>query len=160
MRKSLASGVGVAAALVVVFGSGSASAVNEFNGQTYGKAKERVSSWGGTLIISTREGSYLPTEQCLIVGTRSSGQSGGKYLVDLNCNAPTAQSGHPGNSAATTEGQKAKALRDTSIRLSENYASAVAAGKPPFCDDHVTYCQKQCQASGVCSDELLESLGL
>lgn len=171
MRKSLAGGVCAAAAFVVVFGSGSASGIGEYNGMTYGKAVESASSWGGTITIATREGSYLPTDQCMIVGTRKAGfldssgrsQGGYRYLVDLNCNDTTAMNGHPGNSLATPEGQKAFKLSKQGTALSEQYDKEVADGKPPACgqsEGTMKWCADVCQRSGSCSSELTDYLGM
>lgn len=163
MRKSLStSGVALAVALTAFIGSVPANAVNEYAGITYARAAEVVAGYGGSvkLVISSREGSYLPTEQCLIVGSRN---RDGKVLVDLNCNAASAQSGHPGNSLATPEGKKAKAMRDNGVQLSENYAQLTADGKTPYCARDASsaeWCVKICEESGTCSDELLQFLGM
>lgn len=170
MRKSLASGVGVAAALMVVFGSGSTGAVNEYVGQTYAKAAQAIKSSGGTAVISSREGSYLPTEKCIVVGSRkagfldSSGRSqSGKVLLDLNCNDTYAgNSGHPGNSAVTPDGQKVQQTRKTAQSLNEDYATATAQGSQSYCQQNAAECKSFCQGqgAGLCSAELTEFLGL
>ncbi len=159
VKKSLASGVGVAAALVMVFGSGSASGkpIEWLNGKTYAKAQELVP---GMLKIAAREGSYLPTEECVIFGAQTSGNM---YAVNLNCNAPSAFGGHPGNSLATPEGRKAYGYRKEAARLSADYEKANAAGKEPACgqsDGVRKYCFNICTFSGECSDELAQYLGL
>ena len=160
MRKSLASGFGVAAALVVVLGSGTAGAVNEYVGLTYGDAAAQIARNSGgraKAVISTREGSYLPTDQCMIIGSRT---SNGNVLMDLNCN-DVAAGAHPGNSTANPEAARIYQLRKTATRISEDYADSVAAGKTPWCDEKkASYCLKVCNAvSGYCSDELEEYLG-
>ena len=169
MKKSLARGVGVAAALVAVCGSGVASANNEYKGQTYEKAAGSISKWG-TPVISSRVGSYLPTEKCIVTGSRkgdflnSSGKrQGGIVLLDLNCNATTAASGHPGNSAATPEGKQAALWISRANTINENFAKATAAGQTPTCakdDKYIRFCTRICQESGKCSPEVLDFLGL
>ncbi len=167
MKKFLAGGVGIAATMLLFLGSGPASAVNEYNGMTYEKAAASLKSSGANPVIRTREGSFLPTEKCLVVGSGrmktldSSGRSSGNnWYLDLNCNDMTAASGHPGNSAATPEGKRGKRLRDQGIRLSENYADATAQGKTPSCEKYRDDCIAVCKAAGDCSAELLDYLGL
>lgn len=169
MKKSLASGVGIAAALVAFFGSGSAGAINEYVGMTYEKAAASISNWG-TPVIASREGSYLPTDQCMVVGSKmasfldsSGNKQGGKVLLDINCNDTTALDGHPGNSVVTPAGQDALKWRQRAKELSADYEKATAAGKTPACakgPDYVEWCTKVCKLSGTCSADLAESLGL
>lgn len=158
MRKFLAGGVGVAAGLMVVFGSGSASAINEYAGMTYEKASSRISSYGQTAVIATRIGEFLPTEQCIVTASH---RSNSKVFLDLNCNDIYAgKSGHAGNSAATPQGAKVKDVIARAVQLSKNYANATAAGKEPVCATHTEYCQNVCQQSEACSAELTQFLGL
>ncbi|MCB9410472.1 hypothetical protein [Mycolicibacterium sp.] len=112
MKKTLVRGVGAvagAAAAVALFGSGSAGAINEYVGLTYEKAAEY---YGANPVIASRVGSYLPTSQCIITGSRSgsyndsSGNYRGGLYVDLNCN-DTKTAGHPGYSAMTPIGKEA-----------------------------------------------------
>lgn len=166
MRKSLASGVGVAAAVVAIAGSGSANAVNEYVGLTYAKAAESINQWGKA-IIATREGSYLPTDQCMVVGSRranfldSSGRNqGGAVLLDINCNDKSAAGGHPGNSAASPEGKKAVALRKSVEYINKDFADSAAEGKASWCEEHVTGCKYNCEQDGTCSAEVKEFLGI
>jgi hypothetical protein len=158
VKKSLASGVGVAAALVVVFGSGSAGAINEYVGQTYEKAAASISNYGGTAVIATRIGEYLPTEQCIVSGSHN---SNGKVLLDLNCNDTYAgKTGHSGNSAATPEGQQALKWIQRARAISEDYAKATADGTDSYCATDANWCTRICQQSGTCSSELSQFLGL
>lgn len=158
MRKSLASGVGVAAALVVVFGAGSAGAINEYNGYTYAQAQESISSGGRITVIRSREGSYLPTEKCIVVGSRdTSGPAGRKVLLDLNCNDSVGGT-HPGNSAASVSGKQAKALRGWAANINKDFAEATKAGKPSWCEQHADSCQYACDQSEACSAEVLAFL--
>ncbi len=168
MKKSVTGGVGVAAALLVVFGSGSASAVNEYAGQTYDKAVQAISSGGGTAVIATKEGSYLPLDQCLVVGSRSASfldssgnKQGGKVLLDLNCNDNSALNGHPGNSVTTPEGQKVHQIQNTAKQINENYAEATAAGQKSWCEENSSDCAQFCTnaGQGLCSAEVMQLLG-
>jgi hypothetical protein len=168
MKKAIAGGVGVAAALMVVFGSGSASAVNEYAGQTYDKATQAISSAGQTAVIATKEGSYLPLAQCEVVGSRtasfldSSGQKqGGKVLLDLNCNDTSALNGHPGNSVTTPEGGKVHQTQNTAKQINQNYADATAAGQKSWCELNSSDCAQFCNnaGQGLCSPEVMQLLG-
>jgi hypothetical protein len=162
VRKSLASGVGVAAALVVVFGSGNSSADGEYNGQTYAKVAESFKSFNGTLIIATRVGSYLPTEQCIVVGSRKTPGSAPGWLLDLNCNDTSALNGHPGNSMTTASAQKVHQIQATAKNINRDFAKSTAAGKPSWCEEHLESCQKFCANNGAeyCSDEVKQFLGV
>ena len=165
MKKTLTRGVGIlggSAVAVVLFGSGSASAINEYVGLTY----EQAASYGATLKIASRVGQYLPTAQCIVTGSRtansldSSGNNigAGTVLVDLNCN-DTMTAGHPGYSVMSPQGKEAKALKDTGTDISNNYAQSVEAGQPSWCEENGDKCLDYCERSGTCSDEVLEFLG-
>jgi hypothetical protein len=162
VKKILAGAVGGAAALAVIFGAGPAVADNEYKGLTYAKVQERT---GNRAVISSRTGSYLPTEECIVTGNRrasfldSSGNGNAKILVDLNCN-DTMTAGHPGYSVATDQGKKAQQLKETGVNLSKNYTNALKADKAPRCEEIYQRCQDICQQAGTCSEELLEYLGL
>lgn len=167
MKNPLVGGVLAAVALMVTFGSGSASADNEYVGQTYEAAARKISQWG-TPVVWTREGSYLPTDKCIVVGSKyaktldSSGQRRdyGRVLLDLNCNDTSAKGDHPGYSAMTPQGQKEAQQRADGTKLSTNYEKAVAADKTPWCDGHEETCVQVCQAAGNCSKELRDFLGM
>ena len=103
MKKTLVSGVGCAAVLAALFGSGSAAAINEYAGLTYEEAASSISDWG-TPVIASRVGSYLPTEQCMVTGSRL---GNGTVLLDLYCNDRFASAGRSGYSAASPEGSAA-----------------------------------------------------
>ena len=166
MKKILAGALGGAAVAVAVFGAGPASAVNEYVGQTYEKAAASISNGGGTPVIASRVGDYLPTEQCIVTGSRrgnfldASGNSrGGQVLLSLNCN-DTMTAGHPGYSVMSPQGAKAQQLKELGTTISSDYAKRTAAGKDPYCAEHYEWCQKQCTAAGNCSAEVMEYLGL
>ncbi|WP_167097627.1 hypothetical protein [Mycobacterium sp. DL592] len=132
MKKPLVLGigaVGVAAASFAVFGSGVASAVNEYAGQTYADASQAISNAGQTAVIATRVGSFLPTDQCTVTGSRSANflnssgtSSSGQVLLYLNCNNSFAAAGVPGNSIGSPEGRQARA--DYEEKVAEQQAQA------------------------------------
>lgn len=115
--------VTVAGAMFAVFGSGLASAVDEYKGQTYNDAASAITNAGSTPIIQTKVGSFLPTGQCIVTGSHnadfldSSGKNGGgKVLLSLNCNYMFALPGVPGNSLASPEG---KAAHDSAVQQAQ-----------------------------------------
>jgi hypothetical protein len=158
VKKILAGAVGGAAALAVIFGAGPAVADNEYKGRTYAWVQERTKN---RAVISSRVGSYLPTEECIVTGNRRAtyGTGSAKILVDLNCN-DSMNMGHPGYSLATDQGKRAKALKAQAVSISDNYAKALKAEKTPRCADIYERCQRICKQAGTCSDELLKYLGL
>lgn len=168
MNKTLARGVGAlagAAVAAMVFGSGTAVAVNEYQGLTYERAAANISSSGQTVVIATRVGEYLPTEQCIVTGSQSrnsldtSGNNrGGAVMLHLNCNDPMTK-GRPGYSAVTPQGKQAQALKQTGTDISNNYEQSVGAGQPSWCEENGAECLDYCQRSGTCSDQVLEFLG-
>lgn len=162
MKKSLASGVGVAAALMVMVGAGSANAnpYDSFAGQTYAAASESISGWGGTVVIASREGSYLPTDECMVTGSRN---SSGRVLLDLDCNDTYAgKTGHPGNSAATPAGQAALKVRQSAKSLNDDFAAATEQGSQSYCEQNADNCIGFCQGegAGLCSSDLMAFLGI
>ena len=164
MKKYLAGVIGAVLTLLFMLGSGYAYANNEYNGQTYEKAAGTIKNSGGTPVIATREGSYLPTEKCIVVGSRkqSSTSGGGKTLLNLNCNDASALNGHPGNSVATPEGKRVQQARETAKSLNENFVKAHEVGQQAYCDTNADKCKSFCQNSGAgyCSPELMQALGL
>ncbi|MDA0252908.1 MAG: hypothetical protein O3B27_04280 [Actinomycetota bacterium] len=159
MKKSLARGVGVigsAAMAVVLFGAGSASAVDEYKGLTY----EQVLQYTSNVKVASRVGEDLPTAQCIVTGSRnsssldSSGNYRGGLLLDLNCNDPMTE-----YSVMTPQGKEAQALKETGKDISTNYAQSLEAGQPSWCEENGDRCWDFCERSGTCSDEVLEFLG-
>ena len=132
MKKYLTIGigaVGAAAASLAAFGSGVASATNEYAGQTYADAAQAISGAGQSATIATRIGTFLPTDQCIVTGSRnadfldSSGvNAGGRVLLYLNCNNTFATAGVPGNSVGSPEGRQARS--DYEEKLAEQQAEA------------------------------------
>lgn len=135
MKKPVVLGIGalgVAAASFAAFGSGTASAINEYAGQTYADAAQAISDSGNSPVIATRVGSFLPTSQCTVTGSRSgnfldsSGTGrGGQVLLYLNCNNSFAAAGVPGNSIGSPEGRQARS--DYEEKLAEAQAEAQQA---------------------------------
>jgi hypothetical protein len=158
VKKILAGAVSGAAAIAVIFGAGPAVADNEYKGLTFAKVQERTNN---RAVISSRVGSYLPTEECIVTGNRRAtyGTGSAKILVDLNCN-DTMTAGHPGYSVATDQGKKAQQLKQTAANISRNYEQATKDGKDPWCAERIERCQQVCQQSGTCSPEVLDYLGL
>lgn len=122
---------GGALALCAVFGSGTASAINEYEGMTYANAANAVAQSGGTPVISSKVGSFLPTSQCVVTGSHSassldsSGQSrGNRVMLDLNCNYMFSLPGVPGNSKASPEG---KAAYDQAVQQAQEAQQAQQA---------------------------------
>ena len=134
VKKSLTRSVlvaGGATALLALFGSGSAAAINEYKGMTFNDAANAASAAGQQVIIATKVGSFLPTGACMVTGSHSasfldsSGNNpGGKVLLDLNCNYTFALPGVPGNSHASPEG---KAAYDEAVDKAQEQAEAAQA---------------------------------
>ncbi len=135
MKKTLvrcAAAVGGGVTMFALFGSGTAAAVNEYKGMTYADAANAISQSGGTATIATKEGSFLPTNRCIVVGSRStsflnsSGKNPGSLvMLDLNCNYMFALPGVPGNSLASPEGRAARSQAEQ--QAAEQQAAAQAA---------------------------------
>lgn len=160
MLKSMTGVFGVAGALIVAFGSGSATAnpYDAYSGQTYADAAAAISSGGGTAKIATKEGSYLPIDQCVVSGSRVINSV---VMLDLDCNDTSALNGHPGNSVTTPEGKKVQQTQQTAQDISENFAEATAAGQKSWCEENASDCWSFCNeaAQGLCSDEVMQFLG-
>ena len=99
MRKSYGIfGVGVViTAALALGGAGVASAEDEFVGQTYAEAQQAISKAGLTSRVGTTVGGDLPTDKCIVSGSRtveivgSSGVTGGSEIVlDLDCSLSAA----------------------------------------------------------------------
>ena len=133
VKKTLARVTGLAgsvSALFVLFGSGSAAAIDDYVGQTYNDAATAIYNNGQSPVISTRFGSFLPTGACVVSSSRtassldSSGNSSSRVLLDLNCNYMFALPGVPGNSLGSPEGRTARAAAEE--QLAEQQAQAQA----------------------------------
>jgi hypothetical protein len=141
-------------------GMGAASANNEFAGRTYGEVAAQLSKAGGSAAISAIVGDQLPTDQCIVTGSRkasnldSSGRSRGyQILVDLNCEKPLADAGHPGNSISSAPGAEAKKV--------ESWIAAWNKGNLASClrsADVAQWCLGQCNKYGGCTAETISGL--
>ena len=123
--------VGAATASFVMFGSGTAAATNEYAGQTYADAVQAISDAGEYSTIATRVGSFLPTDECMVTGSRSANfldssgiNGGGRVLLFLNCNNNFAAAGVPGNSLGSPEGRQARADYDQKQEEAQQEAEA------------------------------------
>ncbi len=137
VNKILTRGVAAAAAataLVALYGVGTAGAINEYDGQTYADAANAISQSGGTAKIASKVGSFLPTNSCIVTGSRnasfldSSGNNpGGQVLLDLNCNYMFALPGVPGNSRASEDGKAAYEQAVEQAQQAQDQAAAEQA---------------------------------
>lgn len=161
MNKPSSLGVGalsVAAAAMVMFGSGTASAINEYVGQTYDQASQAINGYGGTAVIASRTGEALQTGSCMVVGSHntkaigSSGFAGGTLtMLNLDCNQQLANPGHPGNSAASPQGKQVKKQLKDLEWLNEN---------PDQCQQYFDYCKQLCdQYASQCSSDVSSITG-
>lgn len=139
VNKTLTRGVaaaGAVTALVALYGVGTAGAINEYEGQTYADAANAISQSGGTAKIASKVGSFLPTNSCVVTGSRtasfldSSGNNpGGQVLLDLNCNYMFALPGVPGNSHASQEGKAAYEQAVEQAQQAQEQAAAEQAAE-------------------------------
>ena len=138
----------VVVALGLLVTGGGVSAADYYAGQTYEKAAEGITNAGNKAVIASVVGDQLATNDCIV--TRSvigpnkdaSGRSrGGQILLYLNCNAPLAAPGVPGNSAASTEGKVAQ----KELQTAEYCAGADQQGNEncaTFCETRAMLCQR------------------
>lgn len=135
---------------VVTFGSGSASA-DPLAGITYSAATEKIAGWGGTAVISTVNGSALETDDCIVSSWQKSmfidpswkGRNG-EFLLNLDCNGLVAGPGHPGNSAMSAAGKKAK---------KDQLDASYIVKNPQVCEKNentVAWCAQLCKRTGLC----------
>jgi hypothetical protein len=126
---------------------------------TYEKAANSINNWGKA-VVATRIGEYLPTAECIVTASRT---VEARVLLDIDCNAESAQMGRPGDSVATPAGKKFKELLNSAKVFSEDYAYKTKNGKTPSCfrDEKTTnFCVTLCTKTDACSGELVEALGL
>ena len=147
--------------MVFDVGIANANPYDTFAGRTYAEVQEATN---GQAKIGSRVGEYLPTEECIVTGSRRFSAGGNTFLVDLNCNDPKSAGGdgndHAGNSVMSPAGKRIAALKEQAVSISSNYEKAVAAGKSPACESRYDACVRVCEESGACSAELAEYLGL
>jgi hypothetical protein len=108
---------GVIAITALTLGLGMAQASPNVVGQKYSDASSALSSAGFAPVVSTAVGDLLPRAECVVTHQQdrqakpppNSGGSGTRQvLMFLNCEAPLAAPGMPGNSAASPEGRTEK----------------------------------------------------
>jgi hypothetical protein len=135
---------------MVTFSSGVASA-DAYAGQTYGDAKQKISSLNQTPVIATVSGDKLATDDCIVVSSAKSvfldgcGKgSDNKVMLNLNCNDALAAPGKPGNSLMTPEGRQAKNDEETAQKINQDASWCRNS------DDNMAYCQKICKKTGDC----------
>ncbi|MGY4709490.1 hypothetical protein ACXDF8_08055 [Mycolicibacterium sp. CBM1] len=150
------------AAVAVVSGTFGTAIANakgpNLSGQTYASAAARIQSWGSKAVISSVMGGQLAIDDCIVTGSNKAtflNASGRKQdsaiLLDLNCAAPLAGPGKPGNSAASPQGRKVK---------KELKSLAWYNKDPQHCDSSMTWCQTLCDKyPDSCSVELQQYIG-
>ncbi len=113
----------LAAALVMLLGVGTSAAnpYDPYYGATYAKVVERTGS--GNSVIASRVGTYLPTDECIVTGSRRIVFNGStRLLVDLNCNDQRSVGGdgndHPGISVTSPAGKKMVVQKKRAARFS------------------------------------------
>jgi len=112
---STATAIGATALSMSLFGAGVAAA-DDYAGKTYADASSAIGNAGMTAVIAGTNGSELPSDQCIVTrSAKAPWVKGDNFqpvtntvLLYLNCNAPLAAPGEPGNSAASPEGQAEK----------------------------------------------------
>jgi len=108
------------AASMALFSTGVAGAANEYVGMTYAEAVAALTKAGLKPVVATRVGEALSQDQCVVTRSENTSRmapaSGKKQtfgmakdtvLLFLDCAAPIASAGTPGNSAASPEGRAA-----------------------------------------------------
>jgi hypothetical protein len=144
--------VAATAWMMFAFGGGLAHA-DALVGKTYSDAVATVTGWGEKAFISTVVGDGLETDKCIVTSSRKTSfakndnfqhQSG--YLLSLNCGAPLAAPGSPGNSAASPEGRAHKEELGKAKFINSDDGSK-------WCAENVTDCKNFCDSTGLCSVE-------
>ena len=140
----------MAAISAAALGPGVASA-DVYAGMTYADAKSRIASMHQKAVIATVSGDQVATDDCIVVSSMNSmfldasGEGPDKeVLVNLNCTAPVAAPGKPGNSAASPEGRKALKERQAAHNISKN---------PAWCNEdpkRLEACKQICDRTGLC----------
>lgn len=139
-------------ALSLGHGSGLASAADPFVGKKYSDAAAGISKRNGTPVVATVSGSALELDDCIVTSwsqslfldSSGSNRRSTEYRLNLNCNNPVAEPGHPGNSAMTPQGIAAKKEQKTAANINKN---------PEWCqqsDKNMETCVKFCNSNGLC----------
>ena len=108
------SAMSVAAASVVLLGSGTASAAPDVVGMKYSDAQERIENAGGRAVVAARVGDQLDLGDCIVTNIwdssflRISQADASEMSVALNCAGEYATATNPGASVANPLGRAAK----------------------------------------------------
>lgn len=135
MRSLLAAGP---VAVSVAFATcGVAHASPDVSGKTFAEASSTLSSAGYSPVVVSTIGATLGRSDCVVTRQQdrhSSSSNSTQTLLTLNCNAPLASAGVPGNSAASPEGRAAAAAATTQVpkeRVEESLVGQLATGPGP-----------------------------
>lgn len=147
--------VGCGLALPLVLGSSLASAADPFVGKTYSDASAAISQRNGTPVVATVSGSALALEDCIVtswaqsifLGTDGANSRPREYRLNLNCNNAVATPGHPGNSAMTPQGAKAKEDQANAASINKNPANCQKS------EGAMKWCVNVCKRTGLCEIE-------
>lgn len=118
----LLAGASAVAGSVALFGAGVAQAVPDVVGQKYSDAVSAIEDGGGSAKIASSIGGALSQDDCVVTnawkapfvrdGGDSYAHNDGEVMLALNCAGSYATGTHPGPSAASPEGKKAKAAEE------------------------------------------------
>lgn len=157
MRSRAVRVVGVVVAVtlsLMMVGAGVASA-DPFIGKKYSDAAAQIAKRNGTPVVATVRGSELSQDDCIVTNwhksifldSRGKNHRSREYRLDLNCTNPVAAPGHPGNSAVTPEGAKAKKDQKRAASINEH---------PEQCqksEANMKSCVNFCTKTGLCQVE-------
>lgn len=125
-----------AAAMAAIVGSGVASAQEEFVGQTYAEAQQAIAKAGLNSRIGTTMGGDLPTDKCIVSGSRTvevlgaSGMTGGSEIVlDLNCTLSAASEMTQGQPTEGIQNPAADAQQSEEQSMLDQQATPGLAGE-------------------------------
>jgi hypothetical protein len=136
---------------MIAFGAG-VGAADQYVGKTYDQAAASITKYNGTPVVGAVSGDQLALNDCIVTSSHKSKflNASGKndrihdVVLNLNCNNKVAEPGHPGNSAASAEGAKAKKDIQAAATINKN---------PAICqrsDDFAKWCEVVCKRSGLC----------
>ena len=118
-------------------------------GKTFDEANSTLSSWGYTPLVVNTFGARADRADCIVTRQQDRQSSNGREtLLALNCNAPVAAPGVPGNSAASPAGRAAAAAAVTRVAKADVEASLMSqipSGEGP--------------SWAQCSDDLVGNIG-
>ncbi|BBY64988.1 PASTA domain-containing protein [Mycolicibacterium helvum] len=104
-------------------------------GKTFDEANSTLRSWGYTAQVVNTFGARVDRGNCIVTQQHDRQSSNGREaLLALNCNAPVAAPGVPGNSAASPAGRTAAAAavpRVLKARIEESLVSQLATSPGP-----------------------------